>query len=77
MEMILRMMGHEGDPEALLISPVRAPIPEGLVGVPLRILAAEDNEFNRRWSFPSTSWRCFVRMGSSSCIGVGTGVQRR
>jgi two-component system, sensor histidine kinase and response regulator len=26
---------------------VRPPAPEGLVGVPLRILAAEDNEFNR------------------------------
>jgi hypothetical protein len=47
MEMILRVTGHEGDPEAFLISPVRAPMPEGLVGVPLRILAAEDNEFNR------------------------------
>ena len=77
MEMILRVMGHEGDPEALLISPVRAPIPEGLVGVPLRILAAEDNEFNRRWSFPSTCWSRFVRMRSSSCIGVGTRGQAR
>jgi hypothetical protein len=47
METILRVMGHEGDAEAFLISPVRAPIPEGLVDVPLRILATEDNEFNR------------------------------
>src|SRR5262249_21221978 len=49
METILRVMGHEGAPEGLLLSPsvVRPPIPEGLVGVPLRILAAEDNEFNR------------------------------
>jgi two-component system sensor histidine kinase/response regulator len=47
METILRVMGHQGDADALLITPVRPPIPEGLVGVPLRILAAEDNEFNR------------------------------
>jgi two-component system, sensor histidine kinase and response regulator len=49
METILRVMGHEGDPEGLLISPAaKLPaIPEGLVGVPLRILAAEDNDFNR------------------------------
>jgi CheY-like chemotaxis protein len=49
METILRVMGHEGEPEELLISPAgaRPPIPEGLVGVPLRILAAEDNDFNR------------------------------
>jgi PAS domain S-box-containing protein len=49
METILRVMGHEGDLEGLLISPpvVRPPIPECVVGAPLRILAAEDNEFNR------------------------------
>jgi CheY-like chemotaxis protein len=49
METILRVMGHEGDPEGLLTSPpvVRPPVPAGLVGVPLRILAAEDNVFNR------------------------------
>jgi CheY-like chemotaxis protein len=48
-ETILRVMGHTGGPEGLLISPavVRPPVPEGLVGVPLRILAAEDNDFNR------------------------------
>jgi two-component system sensor histidine kinase/response regulator len=49
METILRVMGHQGDPEGLPVSPavVRPPTPEGLVGVPLRILAAEDNDFNR------------------------------
>ncbi len=49
METILRVMGHKGDPEELLASPavVRPPVPAGLVGVPLRILAAEDNVFNR------------------------------
>jgi CheY-like chemotaxis protein len=49
METILRVMGHEGGSEELLISPavVRPPIPAGLVVVPLRILAAEDNDFNR------------------------------
>ena len=49
METILRVMGHEGDPERLPDSPavVRPPAPERLTGVPLRILAAEDNEFNR------------------------------
>jgi CheY-like chemotaxis protein len=49
METILRVMGRPGDPEGLLVSPptARPPIPEGLVGVPLRILAAEDNDFNR------------------------------
>jgi PAS domain S-box-containing protein len=49
LETILRVMGHPGDPEGLLGSPavVRPPVPEGLVGVPLRILAAEDNDFNR------------------------------
>jgi two-component system, sensor histidine kinase and response regulator len=49
METILRIMGHQGDPEGLLVGPTleRPPIPEGLVGASLRILAAEDNEFNR------------------------------
>ncbi len=48
-ETIQRVMSHQGDPERLFESPavVRLPTPEGLVGVPLRILAAEDNEFNR------------------------------
>jgi PAS domain S-box-containing protein len=49
LETILRVMSHQGEPEGLLVSPpvVRPPIPEGLVGAPLRILAAEDNDFNR------------------------------
>jgi PAS domain S-box-containing protein len=49
LETILRVMSHQGDPEGLSVSRavVRPPIPEGLVGVPLRILAAEDNDFNR------------------------------
>jgi CheY-like chemotaxis protein len=49
METILRVMGDAGAPEGLPVSPavVLPPIPEGLVGAPLRILAAEDNEFNR------------------------------
>jgi CheY-like chemotaxis protein len=49
METILRVMGHQGDPEGLPVRPavVRPPAPEGLVGVPLRILVAEDNDFNR------------------------------
>jgi hypothetical protein len=49
METILRVMGHQGDPGGLLTSPavVRPPVPEGLVGMPLRLLAAEDNVFNR------------------------------
>ena len=49
METILWVMGHQGDPEGLPDSPavMRPPAPEGLAGVPLRILAAEDNEFNR------------------------------
>jgi PAS domain S-box-containing protein len=49
METILRVMGRQEDLEGLLVSPpaVRPRIPEGLVGVPLRILVAEDNDFNR------------------------------
>ncbi len=42
-------MGHQGGPGTVTDSPavVRPPSPEGLVGAPLRILVAEDNEFNR------------------------------
>src|SRR5262249_59004572 len=42
-------MGPPGDPDGLPGTPpgARPPIPEGLVGVPLRILAAEDSDFNR------------------------------
>ena len=46
---IVSVMGLEGNPERLLESAAvtRAPTPEHATGVPLRILAAEDNEFNR------------------------------
>src|SRR5262245_12013166 len=46
---ILRVMAYQGEPEGLPVSPavVRPATPEGLVGVPLRILVAEDNDFNR------------------------------
>jgi CheY-like chemotaxis protein len=49
METILRVMGGEGDPEGLPVSPAvaRPATPEALVGVPLRVLVAEDNDFNR------------------------------
>jgi CheY-like chemotaxis protein len=49
METILWVMGHPGDSEGPLVSsPVAPPaIPDGLAGAPLRILAAEDNDFNR------------------------------
>ena len=49
METILRAMSQPGDLEGLPVSPavVRPSTPEGLAGVPLRILVAEDNEFNR------------------------------
>jgi CheY-like chemotaxis protein len=49
METILRVIGHPGDPQGSSVSPpeVRPPVPEGLMGVPLRILVAEDNDFNR------------------------------
>jgi two-component system, sensor histidine kinase and response regulator len=49
METIVRVMGLEGGPALLLDSAAvtRAPAPECVTGVPLRILAAEDNEFNR------------------------------
>ena len=67
METILRVMGHQGDPEGLPVSPavVRPPIPEGLVGVPLRILAAEDNEFNR-----DLLEHMLARLGLSAAMAV-------
>jgi len=48
-EIILRAMSHQGDKGDVLVSlpVVPQPIPEGLMGAPPRILAAEDNEFNR------------------------------
>jgi two-component system sensor histidine kinase/response regulator len=49
METIVRVMGHGGDPERLFDSAAVTQFspPERVTGVPLRILAAEDNEFNR------------------------------
>ena len=67
METILRVMVHEGDPEGLLASPVvvRPPVPEGLVGVPLRILAAEDNVLNR-----DLLEHMLTRLGLSAAMAV-------
>src|SRR5262249_61604510 len=67
METILRVMGHQGDAEGLLASPavMRPPIPEGLVGLPLRILAAEDNEFNR-----DLLEHMLARLGLSAAMAV-------
>src|SRR5262249_56302815 len=67
METILRVMGHEGGPEGLLTSPpvVRPPVPAGLVGVPLRILAAEDNVFNR-----DLLEHMLARLGLSAAMAV-------
>src|SRR5262245_60868343 len=67
METILRVMGHPGDPEGLLVGPAvaRPPVPEGLVGVPLRILAAEDNEFNR-----DLLEHLLARLGLSAAMAV-------
>jgi CheY-like chemotaxis protein len=49
METILRVLEHRVNPEEASVSPavVRPFTPEGLGGVSLRILVAEDNEFNR------------------------------
>jgi PAS domain S-box-containing protein len=67
METIVRVMGHEGDPEVLLASPAmeRPPVPESLVGVPLRILAAEDNVFNR-----DLLEHMLTRLGLSAAMAV-------
>ncbi len=67
METILRVMVHEGDPEGLLASPavVLPPVPESLVGVPLRILAAEDNVFNR-----DLLEHMLTRLGLSAAMAV-------
>jgi PAS domain S-box-containing protein len=67
METILRVMGHEGDPEELLASPAveRPPVPESLVRVPLRILAAEDNVFNR-----DLLEHMLTRLGLSAAMAV-------
>ena len=67
METILRVMGHRGDPEGLPVSPVlmRPPTPKGLAGVPLQILAAEDNEFNR-----DLLEHMLARLGLSAAMAV-------
>lgn len=67
METILRVMGNEGGPEELLASPavVRPPVPAGLVGVPLRILVAEDNVFNR-----DLLEHMLARLGLSAAMAV-------
>ncbi|HEV3263607.1 MAG TPA: response regulator, partial [Gemmataceae bacterium] len=67
METILRVMGHEGDTEGLLTSPpvVQPPVPAGLVGVSLRILAAEDNVFNR-----DLLEHMLTRLGLSAAMAV-------
>ena len=44
---------------------VRPPVPEGLVGVPLRILAAEDNDFNR-----DLLEHMLTRLGLSAAMAV-------
>jgi CheY-like chemotaxis protein/HPt (histidine-containing phosphotransfer) domain-containing protein len=60
-------MGHQGDPEGLLVSPavLEPPIPEGLVGVSLRILVAEDNDFNR-----DLLEHMLARLGLSAAMAV-------
>jgi PAS domain S-box-containing protein len=67
METILRVISHQGDPEGLLVSPavVRHSIPEGLVGISLHILAAEDNEFNR-----DLLEHMLARLGLSAAMAV-------
>jgi two-component system sensor histidine kinase/response regulator len=67
LETILRVMGHQAEPEGSLISwpAMRPAIPESLVGVPLRILAAEDNEFNR-----DLLEHMLVRLGLSAAMAV-------
>lgn len=48
-ETVLALLGHQGEPQRLPNNPVavRPPSPEGLASVPLRILIAEDNDFDR------------------------------
>ena len=69
-EMILRVMGHEVDLERLFVAQavVRPPIPEGLVDVPLRILAVEDNDFNRDFLE-----HMLARLGLSAAMGQRAG----
>jgi two-component system, sensor histidine kinase and response regulator len=67
MATILQVMSHQGDPEGLVVSPAvaRPAIPEGLVGVQLRILAAEDHEFNR-----DVLEHVLARLGLSAAMAV-------
>jgi CheY-like chemotaxis protein len=67
METILRVMKHQGDPEELVASPAveRPPVPESLVGVQLRILVAEDNDFNR-----DLLEHMLARLGLSAAMAV-------
>jgi CheY-like chemotaxis protein/HPt (histidine-containing phosphotransfer) domain-containing protein len=67
METILRVMSHQGDTEGFVVSPAVAQpaIPERLVGVPLRILAAEDNDFNR-----DLLEHMLARLGLSAAMAV-------
>jgi PAS domain S-box-containing protein len=66
-ETLRRVMGLQGDPEELLVSRpgVRPPIPAGRAGVALRILAAEDNDFNR-----DLLEHMLARMGLSAAMAV-------
>src|SRR5262249_10342759 len=49
LETILRVMGHDSEADRFRVSPaaLQPPLPDCRVGAPVRILAAEDNEFNR------------------------------
>ena len=66
-ETIVRVMGHQGDQQGLLTSPavVQSSVPDGLVGVPLRILVAEDNVFNR-----DLLEHILTRLGLSAAMAV-------
>jgi len=67
LQAILRVMGHQGEPEGVPVSPavVRPATPEGLVGVPLRMLVAEDNDFNR-----DLLEHILARLGLSAAMAV-------
>jgi signal transduction histidine kinase/CheY-like chemotaxis protein/HPt (histidine-containing phosphotransfer) domain-containing protein len=67
LETILRVINHQGEKEGLPVSlpVVRPAIPEALVGVPLRILVAEDNEFNR-----DLLGHLLARLGLSAAMAV-------
>jgi CheY-like chemotaxis protein len=67
LQAILRVMGHQGEPEGVPVSPavVRPATPEGLLGVPLRMLVAEDNDFNR-----DLLEHMLARLGLSAAMAV-------